>query len=69
LNDTLRLTEALGKGDCLMKLKVVLEAQIEDDPQKIIQELRKLIADNESLVELKITGGQVQWEKNELTTS
>jgi len=52
-----------------MKLRITLEAQIKGDPSKIIQELRKLIADNESLAELEITGGQWGWDRKDLATS
>jgi len=57
-----------------MKFKIVLEAQIEDGPHKIVpekimRELRTLIGENEVLADLKITGGQLQWEKQELVTS
>lgn len=52
-----------------MKVKIVLEADVEDNPQKVIQELRKLIAENEALADVKITGGQVVWSKEELRTS
>ena len=52
-----------------MKVKIVLEADIDDDHWKLMQELRKVIAENEALAAFKIIDGQVKWVKEELATN
>lgn len=51
-----------------MKVRVVLEAEIEDLPDKLIDELRQLIAENAALAKFQISDAVVKWTKDELAT-
>lgn len=52
-----------------MKVRLVLEADIEDVPDKLIDELRQLIAENPALVAFNIASAEVKWSKDELQTN
>lgn len=52
-----------------MKVRVVMEANAENDTDKLIDELRQLIAENPALLAFNIISADVKWTKDELKTN